>query len=140
VADRGGPIGEVEVGDLERDDLAGAHPGLEHQPDQGLVAAMPQRLGRRLVLPHRARLKQRLEVGVGERLDDPLVDLGRLDAEERVGGDLTLLGEPRGEPAHRELSGTRGRRGGAAVEESGNPQLRLDRVSGGTSSSAHHLR
>ena len=43
-------------------------------------------------------VEQRFDLGVGERLDDPLVELRRPDTEQLVGVDLAFGGQPRPEP------------------------------------------
>ena len=55
-ADGDQPTDEVEVVELQVDDLAGADRGLEHEPDDGLVAAVVKRvLGRRASASGRRR-------------------------------------------------------------------------------------
>jgi hypothetical protein len=92
-----GPGDEVDVREPQRDDLPRACAGLHHEPHQRLVAALAH------VVPG-AGLEQRPDLVVAQRFDDLGVELGRLHTEERVGRDLPLLGEPRGEPADTELA------------------------------------
>jgi Transposase, Mutator family len=54
-ADHGHASGEVDVGQFQRGHLPGQHPGLQHQPDQGVIALVPQvaaPAGRRIPAGH----------------------------------------------------------------------------------------
>jgi len=104
-----GPGRQVDVGDPERCRFASTRPSLEHEPDQRLVPAVPQ-------LPAGARLDQRLELHVRQRLGDLGVQLGRLDSKQRVDVDLAFLGEPGREASDTELTRPRGGRLRAAGE------------------------
>ena len=61
------------------------------------------------------------ELVLAQRLDDLDVELGRLQPDEGVGVDLTLVGEPGGEPADRQLPGADRGRSHALVDELGDP-------------------
>jgi len=78
---------EVEVAEVEGHDLASPDAGLEHEPDQGLVAAVVQRL----VGPvDRAGAggDEGTQLALGEREHDRTPLRRPLDAEERVAGHL----------------------------------------------------
>jgi hypothetical protein len=90
-----GPSAQVDVLDLEGDRLAGTQPRLGQQPDQGLVPAVAQR--RPLTGG-----EQGTELLIGQDRDDLAVELRRLQAGQRVGVQLALLGQPGGEAAQGE--------------------------------------
>jgi hypothetical protein len=92
-----GPGDGVDVREPQRDDLPRSRAGLHHEP-----TSASSRRSRMSFLAQAIELRPGLVVA--QRFDDLGVELRRLHAEERVGRDLTLLGEPRGEPALAELA------------------------------------
>jgi hypothetical protein len=63
--------------------------------------------------------QQGAELLVREYRDDLAVELGRLQAGQRIGIQLTLLGQPGGEASQRELPGSGGGRLPAIVQQLG---------------------
>jgi hypothetical protein len=100
-ADQDGAVRQAHICDLHGDDFSGPDTGLEHQPDDGLVAAVPQ-------VGALAGGEQGLELVVVEGVYDLLVQPRRPEADELVGVDLLLVGQPGREPPQGELSGPSG--------------------------------
>lgn len=114
------PGNEVDVVGLERDQLPRADAGLEHESDDGLVAAVLKGL----VRPEGGRGAggdQGAELVVGERYDERVALWGSLDPEEGIGAESAEGDEPGGVPADRELTGPGGPRGCAGVEHLADP-------------------
>src|SRR5882757_1881001 len=95
--------GKVGVRDRHLDEFTGPQPGLEHYPDDCLVATVAERV------ESGTGFDQRAQVVVRQRLDDLDVELGRFDPEQFVLIDLALFGKPRREAPQRELTSPRGR-------------------------------
>jgi hypothetical protein len=111
---------QVDVLDPEGDRLAGAQTRLGEQAHQGLVAAVAQR--RPL-----AGGEQSAELLIGQDRDDLAVELRRLQAGQRVDGQLALVGQPGGEAAQGELARPGGGGLPAVVQQLGD-----ERGDGGT--------
>ena len=94
--DDGQPLRQVHVVGAQADDLAGAHAGLDHQPHDGLVAAVDELLAL-------ACLDQPGAFVVGQPLDHRGVELGRRQVTQRVGVGQVLLDQPRAEALQRHL-------------------------------------
>lgn len=105
------PGDEVEVVELQVDELAGADGGLEHEPDDGLVATVVEGvLGSGVLVGDGAGGYQCTELGVGEWLDQRRFVSGCLDAGEGVGVELAAGSEPGREAAYGELANAGGAR------------------------------
>jgi hypothetical protein len=75
-ADGDQAAGQIEVAGLKCDDLARSGGSLEHEPDDCLVTAMMEALGRPVVVGSSARRDERSELVLGEWIDDRLIELG----------------------------------------------------------------
>jgi hypothetical protein len=119
--DGGEPTDEVEVVELQVDELTGADGGLEHDPDDGLVAAVVECvLGPSpftgTVVVNGAGGEECTELAIGEWLDQRRFVSGCLDAGKRVGVDLAAGCEPGCEAAYGELADAGGARRRSAVK------------------------
>ena len=102
-ADGDPPPVEVDVIDLKGDGLSDADAGLEHQPDDRLVAAVMERLADAMGGSD-AGGDQGAQVVVGQRRDELLGLPGSLDPDERVDRQVSGADQPGDEAAHRELA------------------------------------